>query len=506
MQGVMIQGTASDVGKSMIVTALCRLFANEGVRTAPFKSQNMSNNSYVTQDGCEIGRAQGIQAEAARTEADVRMNPILLKPRSDQESEIVLLGKAVKTLSGKGYRDTFYETGLNVIETALDLLSHEYDVLVLEGAGSPVEMNLKDRELVNMKVAELADVPVFLAADIDRGGVFGSIVGTLELFTEEERKRVKGLLINKFRGDRTLFADGVKWLEERTGIPVLGVLPYIHNHMIDSEDSLSLHEFRHKAKAGELDIAVIQLPYASNISDIEPFFYEEDVCLRFVRNAAEFGNPAAVIIPGTKSTIRDLQFLKKEGIAEKIMDFAERGGFITGICGGYQMLGRQLFDEDGTDTGVVSSVETGLGLMDTVTFFRREKQTIRVRGTYHPQTGIGSGMVEGYEIHLGDTILQKKVEKRPLFLFDDEREEGYYGEGGRMIGTYLHHLFHNDGLRNFWLNEIRRSLGLPERKKVDVGSLKDERYDRLAEEMGAYLDWEKIKRIVSEWGTNNENH
>ena len=362
MRGVMIQGTASDVGKSMIATALCRLFANEGVKVAPFKSQNMSNNSYVTHDGFEIGRAQGIQAEAAKTEADVRMNPILLKPRSDQISEVVLLGKAVKTLSGRGYRETFYETGLEVIKTALDDLAQEYEVIVMEGAGSPVEMNLKDRELVNMKVADLADIPVFLVADIDRGGVFASIVGTLALFTEEERKRVKGILINKFRGDRGLFADGVKWLEEKTGLPVLGVLPYLHNHMIDSEDSLSLQEFRNKKKSGELDIAVIQLPYASNISDIEPFFFEEDVSLRFVRNAGEFGHPDAVIIPGTKSTIRDLQFLKKEGLFEKIADFAHGGGFVTGICGGYQMLGQMLIDEDGTDTGVASSTETGLGL------------------------------------------------------------------------------------------------------------------------------------------------
>jgi adenosylcobyric acid synthase len=506
MRGVMIQGTASDVGKSMIATALCRLFANEGVKTAPFKSQNMSNNSYVTHDGFEIGRAQGIQAEAAKTEADVRMNPILLKPRSDQESEVVLLGKAVKTLSGKSYRDTFYETGIDVINKALAQLSDDYDVMIMEGAGSPVEMNLKDRELVNMKVADLADVPVFLVADIDRGGVFASIVGTLELFTEAERKRVKGILINKFRGDRSLFTDGVKWLEEKTGLPVLGVLPYIHNHMIDSEDSLSLNEFRHKKNNGDLDIAVIQLPYASNISDIEPFFFEEDVCLRFVRKQEDFGNPDAVIIPGTKSTIRDLQFLKDVGLFESITSFASSGGFVIGICGGYQMLGTRLIDEEGTDTGVASSVETGLGLIDTVTYFRKEKQTIRVKGTCHPQTKLGAGVVEGYEIHLGDTVMLDGAEKRPLFLFSEDREEGYYSKDGRIAGTYLHHLFHNDRWRHIWLNEVRRSTGLPEREKVDVGALKDKRYDMLAQEMGAFLDWERVKQIVMEWGNNDENH
>ena len=276
--------------------------------------------------------------------------------------------------------------------------------------------------------------------------------------------------------------------------------------MIDSEDSLSLQEFRNKKKSGELDIAVIQLPYASNISDIEPFFFEEDVSLRFVRNAGEFGYPDAVIIPGTKSTIRDLQFLKKEGLFEKIADFSHGGGFVTGICGGYQMLGTKLIDEEGTDTGVASSTETGLGLIDSVTYFRKEKQTIRVKGSYHPHTGIGKGVVEGYEIHLGETKMTEGAGKSPLFLFDDDREEGFYSKDGRIVGTYLHHLYHNDGWRHYWLNEVRRSAGLPEREKVDVGAMKDGRYDRLAEEMGAYLDWEKVKQIVMEWGTQDENH
>ena len=240
MKGVMIQGTASDVGKSLIATALCRLFSNEGVKVAPFKSQNMANNSYITLDGLEIGLAQGIQAEAARTDATVWMNPILLKPQSSMNSEIILLGKPVETLSGSGYRESFYETGIGVIEKALGQLRKDYEVLILEGAGSPVEMNLKDRELVNMKVAQMADVPVFLVSDIDRGGIFASLIGTLELLTKEERNRVKGIIINKFRGDPSLFQDGVKWIEDKTGIPVLGVLPYIHNHMIEREDSTDI--------------------------------------------------------------------------------------------------------------------------------------------------------------------------------------------------------------------------------------------------------------------------
>jgi adenosylcobyric acid synthase len=240
MKGVMIQGTASDVGKSLIATALCRLFSNEGVKVAPFKSQNMANNSYITLDGLEIGLAQGVQAEAARTDATVWMNPILLKPQSSMNSEIILLGKPVETVSGSGYRESFYKTGIGVIEKALGQLRKDYEVLILEGAGSPVEMNLKRKELVNMKVAQMADVPVFLVSDIDRGGIFASLIGTLELLTKEERSRVKGIIINKFRGDPSLFQDGVKWIEDKTGIPVLGVLPYIHNHMIEREDSTDI--------------------------------------------------------------------------------------------------------------------------------------------------------------------------------------------------------------------------------------------------------------------------
>jgi len=255
MNGIMIQGTGSDVGKSLIATALCRAFANEGYKVAPFKSQNMSNLSYITCDGKEIGRAQGFQAEAAKTIASKWMNPILLKPRSNQRSQVVLLGEAAETISGKSYRETFYENGLQTIETALEKLAKDYELLILEGAGSPVEINLKDRELVNMKVAEMADVPVILVADIERGGVFASIVGTLELLSPEERERVKGLIINKFRGDENLFADGVSWIEERTGIPVLGVLPFIENHMIAEEDSLSLPRIDAKVGADSMDVS-----------------------------------------------------------------------------------------------------------------------------------------------------------------------------------------------------------------------------------------------------------
>ncbi|WP_257346882.1 cobyric acid synthase [Pseudalkalibacillus decolorationis] len=499
MKGVMIQGTASDVGKSLIVTALCRMFANEGTKVAPFKSQNMSNNSYVTIMGEEIGRAQGIQAEAAKTDATVWMNPILLKPRSDQQSEVVLLGKAVQTLSGRGYRDSFYEKGVNVIHSALEHLNNEFDVVVIEGAGSPVEVNLKDRELVNMKVAELADVPVVLVADIDRGGIFASMIGTLELLTTEERKRVQGLIINKFRGDLSLFEDGIQWLEEKTGIPVLGVLPYIEQHGIDGEDSLSLQNQIHNQVKGEIDIVVIYLPFISNYSDIEPFSFESDVSVRWVKHPSEFGKPDAVIIPGTKSTINDLQHLQDVQLDLLIKEFVTDGGSIVGLCGGYQMLGVEIFDEAGSDTGKVSSHIDGLKIIPAKTTFQPLKETVQVKGAYHPQTNlIKRRLIEGYEIHLGRTV--HTGQSRPFLLLEGEKEEGYYSNEGKIIGTYLHHLFHNDEWRNEWLNGIRSRKGVERKEVVYANDLKEDRYDQLATQSKEHLNWELLKQIIEQWG------
>ncbi|TKC14846.1 cobyric acid synthase [Robertmurraya kyonggiensis] len=497
MKGVMIQGTASDVGKSLIVTALCRLFALEGKKVTPFKSQNMSNNSYVTMDGKEIGRAQGIQAEAAKTEATVWMNPILLKPRSDMQSEVVLFGKAIETLSGRGYREHFYEKGLKVIEESLQHLQESYEIVVIEGAGSPVEINLRDRELVNMKVAEIADVPVVLVADIDRGGVFASVVGTLELLEPDERKRVKGILINKFRGDVTLFENGIKWLEEKTGIPVLGVLPFVENHMIDGEDSLSIQPNR--TGNGEIDIAVIHLPFISNYSDIEPFYDEEDVSIRFVKNPSQFGQPDAVIIPGTKSTINDLTSLKETGLADAIVDYVKKGGRVVGLCGGYQMLGQDIIDATGSDSGVVGTRLKGLNIIPGVTIFVKEKKTVRFKGHYSHATGLtGKNLIEGYEIHLGVTEL---LEKEKSFLsLEDGSSEGYYGFDGKIIGTYVHHLFHNDEWRNHWLNQIRQNKQLPLREAVYRQDLKEQKFDELSLTMKKHMDWERIKEIIDSWG------
>ncbi|MEH7503659.1 cobyric acid synthase [Neobacillus drentensis] len=500
MKGIMIQGTASDVGKSLIVTAMCRILANEGLRVVPFKSQNMSNNSYVTRDGKEIGRAQGIQAEAARVEPTVWMNPILLKPRSDQHAEIVYLGKAIETLSGRGYRDHFYEKGLAVIKKSLHLLSDEFDVVVIEGAGSPVEVNLMDRELVNMKVAELADVPVVLVADIDRGGVFASIVGTLELLEPNERQRVVGVIINKFRGDLTLFEDGVQWLEEKTGVPVLGVLPFVENHMIDGEDSLSIRTQFSNRNNGTLDIAVIHLPFISNYSDLEPFLYEEDVSLRWVNHASEFGLPDAIILPGTKSTISDLKNLRDKQLDIQVEKHVANGGYVVGICGGYQILGEEMIDEDGSDTGRPNFTEKGLGTIPATTTFYKEKETNRVMAKYHKATGLPINKpIEGFEIHLGKTIFSKEV--CPFLTLENGEEEGYFANDGQIIGTYLHHLFHNDEWRNHWLNMIRKRKGLPTGGIQSISEYKDKRFDFLADEMKSHLKWDLIKKIINQWGS-----
>ncbi|WP_377887732.1 cobyric acid synthase [Alkalihalobacillus sp. R86527] len=493
MNGIMVQGTASDVGKSLIVTGLCRLLANEGYAVAPFKSQNMSNNSYVTIDGKEIGRAQGVQAEAARTEASVWMNPILLKPRSDQHAEVIRFGTSYSTFSGKGYRDSFYQMGLHSIELALNNLQKDYDVIVIEGAGSPVEVNLKERELVNMKVAEMADVSVLLVADIDRGGVFASIIGTLELLDPSEKKRVKGIIINKFRGDPELFKDGITWLEERTGIPIVGVLPYV-DHRIEGEDSLSIND-RFASKKGSIDIAVVQLPYVSNYSDFEPFQHE-DVAIRWIQHPIDIGEADAVILPGTRSTMSDLNWLKARGFDASINDFVTRGGSIVGVCGGFQMLTNSIIDEFGSDTGKSDFSAEGLGIIPASTTFHEAKTTIRVSGKLHPSTNLAF-MISGYEIHLGETSFSKPDDK-PFLQLDDGRSEGYYGEGGKVIGTYIHHLFHNDDWRTDWLNCLRIQKGLPIQNRVNRSQLKEITFETLANELKPHLNWNLIKEILFE--------
>ncbi|MEW9500876.1 cobyric acid synthase [Jeotgalibacillus marinus] len=496
MKGIMLQGTSSDVGKSLVATAFCRLLAQEGVKVAPFKSQNMSNNSYVTQDGLEIGRAQGVQAEAAGIPASVNMNPILLKPQNDRSSEVVLFGKRLASYDGMAYRKEFYENGKKAIQSSLSSLSNEYEAIVIEGAGSPVEMNLQSRELVNMMVARMADVPVVLVSDIERGGVFASIIGTLELLSKEDVQRVKGIIINKFRGDRKLFEDGVKWIEEHTGIPVLGVLPHIENHGIEQEDSLGVNVVTKSAINPEafVSIVVIQLPYMSNFTDVEALLQEPDVSLTWISRPEDLKEvPDLLIIPGTKSSIFNLRELKRLGWQMELESLQQQGVWIMGICGGFQLLGEELSDPFGLDTGMNETMENGFGLFPSKTVFQQEKEVTCRSGFVLSDKGEPVASIKGYEIHLGRTSVRKTSYLRPFLALEFGQTEGYWSSEKRLIGTYLHDVFRVAPARRYILNEIRKSNGLKEFKQT---AEKKDVYDELANALRPHLEWDKIRRII----------
>lgn len=512
---LMIQGTSSDVGKSILTAALCRIFMQDGLRVAPFKSQNMSLNSYVTPDGKEIGRAQGVQADACRIPATADMNPILLKPKGDMTSQVVVHGKPHLDMEAKAYRESYLPLAEGIVKESLARLRQDMDLVLLEGAGSPAEINLKDRDIVNMRMAEWADAPVLLVADIDRGGVFASIVGTLEILNPEERKRVKGFIINKFRGDVSLLRPGIDWLEQKTGKPVLGVVPYLPQFGIEDEDTASLDSKRvqnHKSGADSeadgsrrLDIAVLRLPRISNFTDMDPLYEETDVRIRYVSHLDEWGNPDALIIPGSKNTSEDLLFLQKTGLARRIIDHAENGKHVAGICGGYQMLGEALIDP-----GRIESDHTrlsGLGLLPLETEFISKKQTVRVEGnTCLFAAGSEAFNVGGYEIHMGRTwftgggnpifrvrtILQGQTEGS-----SEWRNEGAENRNGRIWGTYVHGILHNDNFRRAWLNDIRLSKGWePLSANLRYQEKREAAFDRLAGHVRKHLDISLIYEMI----------
>lgn len=500
-KSIMLQGTSSDVGKSVLCTALCRIFQEDGYKVAPFKAQNMALNSYVTVDGLEIGRAQGAQAEAAKVDATVEMSPILLKPKQDMESQVIVLGKPYKDLSAKDYRRSFLPQALELVKGALESLQDKYEVLVIEGAGSPAEVNLKDKEIVNMKTAELADAPVLLVADIDRGGVFASIVGTLELLTPSERERVKGFLINKFRGDIDLLKPGLDFLEKKTGKPVVGVIPYVFDHGVDQEDSVTLS--KDIVTQGNLEIAIIQLPRISNFTDMNSLFKIPDTKVRYVKKGQPLGKPDIVVIPGTKNSILDLEYLKEEGYFNEIKDLAAQGVSIVGICGGYQMLGKYLHDPEGTEAGI-GTVE-GLGLLDIETTFYAEKNTYRVEAVLKGQQGfmknIPGSVLKGYEIHTGVTKLGAKTE--PLLEIikrSDQKVKIYDGavsSNAKIFGTHLHGLFDNKLFVLEWINSIRCEKNLTPLKEEELAIQdKDEIYSNLAKNVKLYLNMELIYEMM----------
>ncbi|MFC1982328.1 cobyric acid synthase [Chloroflexota bacterium] len=494
----MIQGTSSSAGKSVLVAALCRIFRQDGFRVAPFKAQNMALNSFVTAEGGEIGRAQAVQAEAAGIEPGVDMNPVLLKPEADSRCQVIVMGKVAKTVSANEYyRHT--PRLLEIVEEALNRLCSAYDIVVIEGAGSPAEINLKDREIVNMRIAKMAQAPVLLVGDIDRGGVFASLVGTLELLEEDERDYIKGLIINKFRGDLKLLQSGLELLEQRTSKPVLGVVPYFRDIRIAQEDSVYLEERLESEASGDLDIAVIRLPHISNYDDFDPL--EEDGCrVRYITQANQLGSPHLIVLPGTKSTIRDLQHLRQSGLAEEILRQAKGDTPVIGICGGYQILGRSILDPQRVESEAGET--SGLGLLGVVTNFAVEKSTTQVKAKVLANRGLLAGMkgkeIVGYEIHMGQTRGDKEASAFQVFETPQGTADYYDGTlsvQGTVFGTYLHGLFHNTDFRQALLARLRRRSGLPD-KRTGASAGKETQYDRLAELVRHSLNVEAIYKMM----------
>ena len=518
----MLQGTASHVGKSVLCTALCRILSRDGWRVAPFKAQNMALNAYVTYDGGEIGRAQGVQAEAAGVMATVRMNPILLKPKRDTVAQVIVLGKAVGDMKAGEYGTHYLPTAFEVIKSSLTELRREYEVVVIEGAGSPAEINLRERDIANMRVAEAADCPVILVADIDRGGVFASILGTLELLTPSERDRIAGFIINKFRGDIELLKPGLRFIEEETSLPVLGVIPYAEGLGIAQEDSVSLgfagdsggwtrdsRPLPGIPDSGTIDIAVVRLPHISNFDDFDPLAWEPDVRVRFVSNQRALGTPDVVILPGTKNTAEDLLYLYESGFARQVASLKEAGISVVGVCGGFQMMGKALTDS----SRIESEIERidGLGLFPFVTEFHPDKIVHRVRAKVVSNRGFLSDLegdtIEGYEIHAGVPVALEGSdgEAEPLFALVErsgrscDELDGVVTEDGLVFGTHIHGLFDNDRFRRSWLNHIRRRKGLPSiEEKGSPGALeiRERMYDGLAELVRRSVDMTRVYSII----------
>jgi len=511
-RAIMVQGTGSDVGKSILVCALCRIFRQEGLKVAPFKAQNMSNNSYVTVDGREMGRAQVAQAEAAGIQPEAEMNPILLKPSGNNGSQIITMGRPLRHMTANEYYKN-KDSMLEIAKEAYQSLSNEYDVIVIEGAGSPAEINIKDNDIVNMKIAEIADAPVILVTDIERGGSFAWIVGTLELLDSDERDRVMGVIINKFRGDMGILESGIDMLEERINKPVLGVLPYFTNIDVDDEDSMNLDKRNRASESSEsqIDIAIIRLPRISNFTDFDILIREKSLSVRFVEDARSIGNPDLIIIPGTKNTIGDLESIKESGIANAVTGLANSGTMVIGICGGYQMLGKVILDPENAES---KTLETdGLGLIDVSTLFRMQKNTHQVKATLHDRgTDIFKGLnsdnkITGYEIHMGETELLNGTAPFLKILERSDKEvsmdDGAVSSDGNVIGTYLHGIFDNNEFRLELINKLRKNKGLSTMLAEELNSVDKEReYDKLADWFREHIDmnliYEKIGHRLSQ--------
>lgn len=503
---IMMMGTSSHVGKSILATAMCRILYRKGRKVVPFKAQNMALNSYVTRDGDEMGRAQVAQAEAAGMEPMVDMNPVLLKPTGNAASQVIIMGKPVGNMSAREYHRGYSLKAFDAVKEALGRLDKEYDTIVIEGAGSPAEINLKANDIVNMRVAKYLQAPVLLIADIDRGGALASLVGTLELLDEEERALVKGLVINKFRGDVTLLTPAIDFLEEKTGKPVLGVVPHIDQMGIDDEDSVSLEEKQAAPTEGDIRIAVIQTPKISNFTDFDALVHEKDVALYYVKSVEDLGEPDVIMLPGSKNTTEDMLYLRKSGLGEKILAHAKAGKAVIGICGGYQMLGEVIRDPQHTESQ--NDEAAGLGLLGMETVFASEKLTSQVvaqcQDLHFMGQSISADNLQGYEIHMGHTTFTREADKHPFTVCQRRgktcaSQEGTANAAGNVFGTYIHGAFDNDVFRRSVLNAIRHSKGLEALANTrNVMAEKQKAYEHLADVVEKALDMEKLYQIMGE--------
>ena len=484
---IMVQGTMSGAGKSLLCAALCRIFAQDGYRVAPFKSQNMALNSFVTRDGLEMGRAQVVQAQAAGVEPDVRMNPILLKPSSDTGSQVIVGGEVRGQMSAAAYFRMKRQL-IPEILAAFDSLSEEADIVVIEGAGSPAEINLKADDIVNMGLAKLVDAPVLLAGDIDRGGVFAQLYGTVALLEPEERARIAGLVINKFRGDVDILRPGLVMLEEKTGLPVLGVVPYLHVE-IEDEDSLS-ERLNARDAVKPLDAAVIRLPHVSNFTDFIPLEQHELLGVRYVQRARELGAPDLVILPGTKNTMEDLLWLRQSGLEAAVRRLAQAQTPVLGVCGGYQMLGQTLDDPAGMESGKPLSL-AGLGLLPTRTTFDAQKRRTQVRAVALGAPFAGARMT-GYEIHNGRTT----VNGEPFCRLADGTPEGCVCPN--VFGTYLHGLFDSGELTQALVKLLcaRKGISPRETRPASMAEYRQAQFDLLADGVRKALDMGAVYRAM----------
>jgi len=492
-------GTGSDVGKSVVTAAICRIFKNRGINVAPYKAQNMSNNSYVTLEGGEMGRAQVVQAEACRLEPHTDMNPVLLKPNSDLGSQVVVHGHAIgNTQAADYFKDT--RALFEKAKESLTRLKEKHDLIVIEGAGSCAEVNLRPRDFVNFETAHAADAPVILIADIDKGGVFAQIVGSLEVIPGKDRKRVAGFIINKFRGDAALFDDGIKYLEKKTGLPVLGLIPYYRHIEIDPEDGMPLETLIDPPETpvgGKINIAALRLPHISNFTDFNPLIRNHAVRFHYLSKARTLDGYDALILPGTKNVRFDLQWLRDTGWEQPILESARSGGKILGICGGYQMLGNTISDPHGTEGDPGST--PGFGLLDIETVLEKEKVLSRSQGTLADGT-----LIDGYEIHMGRSPLgpdaKPLVQVRSRNRAATQDTDGAVSADGLVCGSYFHGLFDFPDFRNHYLKQIDPAY-LAEDAQAAT-EFKQKQYDLLANHFEQHLDMEKLINIIKHMEQN----